>query len=225
MILGLLAFFSRFLAISLHFSACLIVLFFPSNISAHGGDLDRYGGHQNRKDGEYHFHRGPLMGQHFASKAEALRLLGEKQSTQPQTLARWGPWREVTRVVDGDTIILDGKERVRLIGVDTPETVHFRQPIQYFGKEALAFTRQMVEGKKIKLEYDQTLRDRYGRTLAYIYLKDGIHLNAEILKQGYGHAYTRFPFRYLEEFRQLEREAREEGRGLWSEGPRGKTKP
>ncbi len=112
----------------------------------------------------------------------------------------------MTRVVDGDTIILNGKERVRLIGVDTPETVHPRRPVQYFGKEASAFTKRMIEGKKVRLEYDQTRKDRYGRTLAYVYLEDGTHLNAEIVKQGYGHAYTRFPFRYLKEFRLYEKE-------------------
>ena len=120
-------------------------------------------------------------------------------------------------VVDGDTIILGGNERIRLIGVDTPETVDPRRPVQYFGKEASAFTKRMVEGKKVRLEYEQTRKDRYGRTLAYVYLEDGTHLNAEIVKQGYGHAYTRFPFRYLEKFRRYEREAREAGKGLWEE--------
>ncbi len=121
----------------------------------------------------------------------------------------------MTRVVDGDTIILNGRERVRLIGVDTPETVDLRRPVQYFGKEASAFTKRMVEGKRVRLEYDQTRKDHYGRTLAYVYLEDGTHLNAEIVMQEYGHAYTRFPFRYLEEFRRYEREAREAGKGLW----------
>jgi micrococcal nuclease len=123
-----------------------------------------------------------------------------------------------TRVIDGDTIIvdMDGKEeRVRLIGVDTPETVHPSKPVEYFGKEASEFTKSMVEGKKVRLEYDWQRRDKYGRLLAYIYLEDGTFLNAEIIKQGYGFAYTRFPFKYLEEFRQYEREARENGRGLW----------
>ena len=123
-----------------------------------------------------------------------------------------------TRVVDGDTIIVDmnGKEeRVRLIGVDTPETVHPNKPVEYFGKEASEFTKNMVEGKRVRLEYDWQRRDKYGRLLAYVYLQDGTFLNAEIIKQGYGFAYTRFPFKYLEEFRQYEREARENGRGLW----------
>ena len=121
----------------------------------------------------------------------------------------------VQRVVDGDTIILNGNERVRLIGVDTPETVHPQKPVEYYGKEASAFTKRMCEGKKVRLEYDWQKKDRYNRTLAYVYLEDGTFLNAEIIKQGYGHAYTRFPFKYLEEFRAYEREAREGGVGLW----------
>lgn len=119
------------------------------------------------------------------------------------------------RVVDGDTIILDGKEKVRLIGVDTPETVHPSKPVEYFGKEASAFTKRMVEGKRVKVEYDWQGTDKYGRTLAYIYLEDGTFLNAEIVRQGYGHAYTKYPFKYMDEFRKYEREARENNRGLW----------
>lgn len=124
--------------------------------------------------------------------------------------------RFCVRVVDGDTIELDGGERVRLIGVDTPETVDPRRSVQYFGKEASAFTRRMAEGKAVRLEQDQETRDRYGRTLAYVYLQDGTFLNAEIIRQGYGHAYTRFPFRYEQQFVQLERQAREHARGLWA---------
>jgi micrococcal nuclease len=60
-------------------------------------------------------------------------------------------------------------------------------------------------------------KDRYGRTLAYVYLKDGTFLNAEIIRHGYGSAYTKFPFKYMEEFRRYEREAREKRRGLWAD--------
>lgn len=127
-----------------------------------------------------------------------------------------GPWRSCERVIDGDTILLDRHERVRLIGVDTPETVHPSKPVEYFGKEASAFTRSMIEGRRVRLEYDWQRQDRYGRTLAYVFLEDGRLLNAEIIRQGYGHAYTRFPFHRMEEFRGLEREARENGRGLWA---------
>jgi micrococcal nuclease len=122
---------------------------------------------------------------------------------------------EVKRAIDGDTLLLINGERVRLIGVDTPETKHPRKPVQYFGIEAYRFTKQMAEGKTVKLEYDWQRRDRYRRLLAYVYLMDGTFLNAEIIKKGYGFAYTRYPFKYMEEFRLYQREAREKKRGLW----------
>jgi len=128
-----------------------------------------------------------------------------------------GDWRTVVRVVDGDTLLLDGDERVRLIGVNTPESVDPRRPVEYFGKEAAAFTRRVAEGRRVRLAYDQERKDRYGRTLAYVHLEDGMFLNAELIRQGYGHAYTRFPFRYADEFRAYEREARQQRRGLWAE--------
>jgi micrococcal nuclease len=68
----------------------------------------------------------------------------------------------------------------------------------------------------VSLEFDVERTDRFGRTLAYVYLPDGTFLNAEIVKQGYGHAYTQFPFKYLEQFREYEGEAREASRGLWA---------
>ena len=123
----------------------------------------------------------------------------------------------VTRVIDGDTVVVEGIGTVRLIGVDTPETVDPRRPVQYFGKEASDFTKQLATGKRVRLEFDQDRTDRYGRTLAYVYLQpENLLLNAEIIRQGYGFAYTQFPFRMMEHFRALEREAREAGRGLWA---------
>jgi len=121
-----------------------------------------------------------------------------------------------TRVIDGDTIVIGETEKVRLIGIDTPEAVHPNKPVEYFGKEASAFTRKMVEGKQVRLEYDWQRKDKYGRTLAYVYLEDGTFLNLEIIKQGYGFAYTKYPFKFLEEFRQAEKEARQNKIGLWN---------
>ncbi|HEU4344691.1 MAG TPA: thermonuclease family protein [Candidatus Binatia bacterium] len=117
------------------------------------------------------------------------------------------------RVVDGDTLILDNDEYVNLIGVDAPVT-------KRVGKDAASFTRKLVEGKRVRLEFDRATavidhKDRYGRTLAYVFLEEGTLLNGEIIKQGYGFVLTRFPFARLEEFRRLETEAREERRGLW----------
>jgi micrococcal nuclease len=132
--------------------------------------------------------------------------------------------RLVVRVIDGDTIVVSPNEKVRLIGVDTPETAHPKRAVQCFAKDAKEFTRSMVERKSIRLVLDESNvarnhKDRYGRTLAYAYLTDGTMLNRELIRQGYAHAYTRFPFRHLVEFRELERTARAESLGLWSSCP------
>lgn len=129
--------------------------------------------------------------------------------------------RVVTRVIDGDTIVVNPNEKVRLIGVDTPETIHPKKAVQCFGKDAKEFTRRMVESKSIRLVLDESNaarnhKDRYGRTLAYVYFDDGTMLNAELIRRGYAHAHTRFPFRYIVEFREMERQARLEAAGLWS---------
>lgn len=141
----------------------------------------------------------------------------EESKKSYRTLDEIKEYRQVVRVIDGDTIELDGGEKVRLIGVDTPETVHPNKPVEYFGKEASKFTKNMVEGKFLKLEYDWQRTDKYGRMLAYVYLLDGTFVNAEIIKQGYGFAYTKYPFKYLEKFREYERQARENHRGLWAQ--------
>jgi micrococcal nuclease len=124
--------------------------------------------------------------------------------------------QEISRIIDGDTIAVEGIGTVRLIGVDAPETVHPTRPAKPFAHVAKAFVRNLAEGQTARLEYDWQRTDRYNRTLAYVYLPDGTFLNAEIIRQGYGHAYTKYPFKYLDEFRALERAARESERGLWA---------
>jgi micrococcal nuclease len=128
----------------------------------------------------------------------------------------------VTKVVDGDTFwVDDGSEKglkIRLIGADTPETVHPQKDVEFYGKEASDFAKSLLEGEKVKLEFDVDRVDRYGRTLAYVYLKDGTFLNAELIKKGYAHVMTVPPnVKYSEKFLELEREARENKRGLWKE--------
>ncbi len=129
---------------------------------------------------------------------------------------------EVIRVVDGDTIevkFTDGTiEKVRLIGIDTPETVDPRKPVECFGKEASAKMKELVEGKTAKLERkEDENRGVYGRLLRYVYVGD-LFINAEMIKQGYAYAYIKYPFdsKLMEEFKQYEREAREKELGLWS---------
>lgn len=134
------------------------------------------------------------------------------------------PAYRVVRVVDGDTVIIliDGKQtRVRFIGVDTPESVHPQKPVEAFGKEASQFTKNLLEGESVYLEYEPGVSklDKYGRTLAYVYrVPDRLFINQEIIRQGYGHAYTKYPFKHLEAFRAQERAAREAKKGLWGEG-------
>ena len=157
----------------------------------------------------------------FSPLLVAALLVSPSSTSESRSHSADNGAREVLRVIDGDTLVLSPNEKVRLIGVDTPETKHPKKPVQCFGLEAKEFTGKMAAGKKIRLELDQANaatghKDRYGRTLGYVYLEDGVFLNAEIIRQGYGHAYTRFPFRYLEEFRALQRQARAVGRGLWS---------
>jgi endonuclease YncB( thermonuclease family) len=135
-------------------------------------------------------------------------------------------FRTVTRVVDGDTLVLDDGEKLRLIGVDTPETKDPRRPVQYFGREATNFTKQFVEGKKVRVEFDPANsatahKDKYGRTLGYVFREDGKFLNAEIISRGFGHAYTRYPFKHASEFRALEKQARERNVGLWNDASTG----
>jgi len=117
------------------------------------------------------------------------------------------PTYRVVRVVDGDTVVLlvDGKETtVRLIGVDTPETVHPLKPVEAYGKEAAWFLSNLLSGEEVYLEYEPgpSRQDKYGRTLAYLYrVPDGLFVNAEVVRQGYGHAYVEFPFQHMELFR------------------------
>jgi len=121
----------------------------------------------------------------------------------------------VEHVVDGDTIVLDNGEKVRLIGVDTPETVHPNKGVEHYGIEASEFTENLVEEKNVHLGYDETTRDKYNRLLAYVYLEDGTLLNAEIIKQGYGFAYLNYPFKLSRKFEEYEQQARKNRLGLW----------
>ncbi len=135
------------------------------------------------------------------------------------------------RVIDGDTIQLESGERVRLIGIDTPEvhesdklyrdsrkTGQGADTIKAMGKRAWQFTRSLVEGQRLRLEFDVERHDKYGRLLAYVYLKDGTFVNAQIIKQGYASIMTIPPnVKYADLFLKLYQEARNNQRGLWKQ--------
>ncbi len=132
----------------------------------------------------------------------------------------------VLRAVDGDTlnVALDGgtEASVRLLGVNTPETVDPRRPVECFGKEASAFTKAMTDGKRVRLEADPQADevDKYGRLLRNVFLEDGTDVNAVLVGEGYAYAYVGFPQDKTRkaELMRLEEEARAQKRGLWADG-------
>ena len=133
-----------------------------------------------------------------------------------------GDYYSVLRVVDGDTIEvnINGKtEKLRLIGLDTPETVDPRKPVECFGVEASNKAKELLQDKKVKLKNDisQGERDKYNRLLRYVYMEDGTLFNKLMIESGYGHEYTYvIPYEHQEEFMQAETYARENNLGLWN---------
>jgi len=128
-------------------------------------------------------------------------------------------FQKVSKVIDGDTLRLHNGSKVRLIGIDTPETVDPRKDVQWFGREASKKLREWVKGETVCLKRGGNDDiDKYDRLLRYVWIHDGeFFVNAELIKQGYAFAYTRFPFRYLEEFRGFEKKAKQRNLGLWDE--------
>ncbi len=131
----------------------------------------------------------------------------------------------VDHVVDGDTfaVLVNGKkETIRLIGIDTPEVVDPRKPVQCFGKEASNKAKELLTGKKVTLTNDPTQgeRDKYKRLLRYAFLEDGTNFNAYMIREGYAHEYTyqSNPYKFQTEFKTAEIYARENKRGLWADG-------
>ena len=195
--------------------SAILVLAMAMAASAHPGKLDKNGGHMNKETGEYHYHKGP----------NALQSLELRRNTVYKA--------KIERVVDGDTAIItflfdDGskylKERVRFLGVDTPETVH---------KEASNFTKSQLEGETVWLQTDVGVKDRYDRMLAYVWLKEPTEkelddeaaireymFNAKLLEGGYAQLMTIQPnSRYANIFVHIQREAREQKKGLWGKDP------
>lgn len=129
---------------------------------------------------------------------------------------------EVLEVVDGDTIKIDyegTKEGVRLIGIDTPETSHPNKETECFGKEATEKIKELVKGKHVKIEFDETQgdRDKYGRLLLYIWQGE-IFVNEVMVREGFAHEYTyNLPYKYMDQFKEAEKEARENRKGLWGD--------
>jgi len=153
-----------------------------------------------------------------ALAAASVAACGDDAARAPGANGRLGA--RVVAVSDGDTIRvrLDGGrvERVRYIGVDTPETAKPDAPVECFADRAREFNERLVADRQVALELDVEERDRYGRLLAYVYA-GGTHVNAELLRAGYAEALTVPPnVRFATRFRRLARDARRGGRGLWA---------
>jgi micrococcal nuclease len=153
-----------------------------------------------------------LAGLVLASPAQAY-------PTMPQGIQ--GPYT-VIKVVDGDTIWVDNngkRQKIRMIGLDTPESVDPRKPVQCFALEASAQAKTILGGQSVYLETDpsQDSVDRYGRTLAYVWTASGRLFSLDMIADGYAFEYTYdLPYRYQQDFKAAENDARTQERGLWS---------
>lgn len=151
---------------------------------------------------------------------EALGIETSTRNSEKNTSAIAGEY-EVVSVTDGDTFEINyngTKTKVRLIGVDTPESVHpDSKKNNEYGKQASNYTKSLLEGKTVKLEFDVSPTDKYGRLLAYVYLENGEMLNEKLLKEGYAQVATYPPnVKYVENFKDIQKEARENKVGFWA---------
>ena len=159
-------------------------------------------------------------------QAPPLSAPARSAGATPSTTSQYYP---LVRVVDGDTIVvkINSKNvKVRLIGLDTPELVDPRRPVQCFAKEASTEMHTLVDGQDVRLETDpsQDTYDKYHRLLAYVFRPldsnpEGLLVNKYMITEGFGHEYTyNLPYKYQKEFRAAEKNARAGGKGLWGPG-------
>jgi micrococcal nuclease len=166
----------------------------------------------------------------LAALAGGLAMLGAADRAGFFGRAARGDWEtyegrtvRVSRVIDGDTVEVDlpdrgsARTRVRLIGVDAPETVHPDRPPGYFGRRASRYLRELLSGREVRLELDRCqLRDRHGRLLAYLALPDGTDVSERLIATGHGYAYPVYRHPRLSRYRQVQKEAMAAGAGLWA---------
>jgi micrococcal nuclease len=162
--------------------------------------------------------------------------LHKQQITAPwgtqQQFYKEGEFYKVTYVFDGDTIEIEGGQRVRLIGIDTPECYPNEKAardsmhsgvdvakIVAMGEKAKQFSQKLLQDKRVRLEFDLEKKDKYDRLLAYIYLEDGTFVNAQIVQEGFANLMTIPPnIKYVELFNNLYKQARANKKGLWKDG-------
>lgn len=157
---------------------------------------------------------------------EQIQALPSETSTSTQ-VSSTSTNAQIVRVVDGDTldVRIDGQttdQKIRLLGINTPEVVDPRKPVECFGKEASAYMHKLVDGKRVRLEGDPQAdeRDKYQRLLRNVFLADGTDVNALMVKEGYAYAYLSFPLSPSRkaELKRLQLDAQTAKVGLWSTG-------
>ena len=156
----------------------------------------------------------------------------KKEKTESEKQAQKNEYLIVSKVIDGDTFKMSNGEKVRLLGIDTPEKFDSeklerqtgqsgrdKETSKKLGEASSEYVRKLVEGKKVILVRDPGYddKDKYGRSLRYIYLEDGTFVNAKILEDGYANIDYSKQISKMDEFKRLERDARENNRGLWGE--------
>jgi len=164
----------------------------------------------------------------FSIKGETEEVTSTPHEEEPSRAEKEKRWKEgfayVTKVIDGDTFWVDnGAEsfKVRFIGIDAPETRNTRWKKKgYYASESKEYVRSKTEHQWVRLEFDVQAMDRYKRRLAYIYLEDGTLLNGSLVEQGYAVVDTYPPnVKYVEQFMDLQKQARETKQGLWGKEP------
>lgn len=184
----------------------LILLFTVVFAYTHPGGTDNNGGHYNRETGEYHYHNG--------TNTDGATDTNEPAMSYPVEDFTQDTAYKIVRIVDGDTVIIsyEGEDTsVRLIGIDTPE------PNEDYGKEAASFIQNLLQGEFVYLRFGKEKTDIYGRMLAYLYrAPDGLFVNLEIVRQGYGRVETRFSFDLMNLFRNYNERAQIVQKGLWT---------
>jgi micrococcal nuclease len=174
-----------------------------------------------------------IIGKNFWDRSQAFQVAGQLDINTPEQnngtpLVQTESY-QVTRVIDGDTIVLEVLGTVRIIGIDTPELRSSGGGAECFAQEAKREVEDLVKGKSVYLEYDssQDRLDRYGRTLAYVFLQNvtigaaqqeiPTDLGLQLIRSGYAFEYTyRNPYKYQQQYKQAEIMAREQEIGLWN---------
>ncbi len=166
------------------------------------------------------------QGNESSSQVASSRVVGKNRvNADIPHVAATSTNATIARAVDGDTLIVridgeDAEKKVRLLGVNTPESVDPRRPVECFGKEASRFTASLADGKRARLEEDPQADDldKYGRLLRNVILEDGTDLNLALVREGYAHAYVSYPQnkKRKTEIKRLQREAQANQRGLWN---------